>query len=53
MEVSMSTDTQIHNVRQVDGYCSGRKDEMKNIHDEKNTNARIQLNELLRYCGDL
>ncbi len=50
MEVSINTDTQIGD---VNAYCSGRKDEMKNIHDEKDANARIQLNESLRYIGDL
>ncbi len=53
MEVSINTNTQIHDVRQVDAYCSGRKDEMENIHDEKDANAHIQLHELLRYFGEI
>ncbi len=53
MEVSMNTETHIDNVRQVDVYRSGRKNKMKDIHDKKDANARIQLGKLLRYFGDL
>ncbi len=41
MKVSINPDTQIEDARQINAYCSGRKGEMKNIHDEKDANAHI------------
>ncbi len=53
MEVSMNTDTQMDNVRQVYVYRSDRKDKMKDIHDEKDANASVQLDESLKYFWDI